>query len=204
MVALSACRRTASPAPARILGSMDAHTDSSHGGVEVRIAGPDDMAAVLAVERDAFGEPDEADLTEALTSGTAYVPGLSLIAEENGRVVGHILFTCAEVGVVRAAVLAPLAVLPDRQGAGIGTALVEAGLEACAAFGFELALVLGHPDYYPRFGFEPAIPHGIESPYPVEPAEAWMALELVPGVFERARGVVRVAGELMDPAMWRE
>jgi len=172
--------------------------------LRIRSATADDTGAVLAVERDAFGGEAEADLVVALMSGEVFVPALSLVAEESGGIVGHALFTRAEAGGVRAALLAPLAVAPGRQRSGVGSALVEAGLSVAAALGFEMVLVLGHPEYYPRLGFVPALPHGIEPPYPVDPPEAWMARELAAGALERARGVVRVADELMDPALWRE
>jgi len=132
------------------------------------------------------------------------VPELNLIAVEQSEIVGHVLFTRADASGVSAALLAPLAVVMEHQNSGVGAALVSAGLEAARTAGFELSLVLGHPEYYPRFGYVPAIPHGIEPPYPVDPPEAWMVLELVRGALGRARGGVRVADELMDPAMWRE
>ncbi len=172
--------------------------------IRIRAATESDTDALLAVERDAFGGDIEAELVIALTAGRGFVPGMSLVADEGGRIIGHALFTRAEAGDARAALLAPLAVASDRQGSGVGTALVETGLRVAAALCFEVALVLGHPEYYPRFGFESAIPLGIEPPYPVEPAEAWMVRELAPGALDRARGVVRVADELMDPALWRE
>lgn len=174
------------------------------GGVLLRVATPEDEAGVLAVERDAFGGDAEADLVRALVAGEAFVPQLSLVAVADDRIVGHVLFTRARAGAVDAALLAPLAAAPSWQHRGIGTALVREGLERAAALGFGLALVLGHPAYYPRFGFEPAEPHGIMPPYPVEPSEAWMAAELVPGSLARAAGIVEVAEALRHEEMWRE
>lgn len=170
----------------------------------IRVATAADTDALLRVERQAFGGDAEADLVVALMAGEAYVPDLNLVAEDNGEIVGHVLFTRADASDVSAALLAPLAVAPERQNSGIGSALASAGLKAAREGGFGLSLVLGHPAFYPRFGYVPAIPLGIEPPYPVDPPEAWMVLELVPGAAGRARGVVRVADELMDPVMWRE
>lgn len=178
---------------------MDALRD-----ITIRTAGPADLDVLLEAERAAFGEPEEADLVAALMAGSAFVPELNLVAVEGGRVIGHVLFTRARAGEADAALLAPLAVVPERQRSGIGTVLVTRGLEVARARGFGLALVLGHPEYYPRFGFRPASPLGIEAPYPIEPPEAWMALELVPGTFKRAAGAVEVAQELRAPEMWRE
>jgi putative acetyltransferase len=114
------------------------------------------------------------------------------------------LFTRAAVGAAAAVLLAPLAVDPEWQKRGVGTVLSRAGLATAHAMGFGLALVLGHPEYYPHFGFEPAMPYGIEPPYPVEPAEAWMVAELTPGALDAASGPVGMSEVFLDPAMWRE
>lgn len=172
--------------------------------ITIRAATPADLEALLDAERAAFGEPDEADLAAALIAGAGFVPKLNLIALAGDCVIGHVLFTRARAGENRATLLAPLAVVPERQRSGVGSALAVRGLEVARTLGFEIALVLGHPQYYPRFGFRPAFPLGIEAPYPIDPPEAWMALELVPGAFGRAAGVVEVAEELRAPEMWRE
>lgn len=173
--------------------------------LEIRSVDPRTDSAVQRVVGDAFGSDIEYGLIESLREDpTAWVPAWSLGAYDGGELLGHILFTPARAGDAIAALLAPLAVAPASQHGGVGSALVRAGLEVVAADGAEVALVLGHPDYYPRAGFEPAMPHGIEPPYPVDPPEAWMALELVPGAFLRAAGVVGVAAAFADPAMWRE
>lgn len=172
--------------------------------VTIRTATPGDLEALLEAERAAFGEPEEAGLAAALIAGAAFVPELNLIAVEEGSVIGHILFTRARAGAASAALLAPLAVVPEHQRSGVGGALAAHGLEVARGLGFEIALVLGHPEYYPRFGFQAAFPLGIEAPYPIHPAEAWMATELVPGAFGHAAGVVEVAEKLRAPEMWRE
>ncbi|MDP2233297.1 MAG: N-acetyltransferase, partial [Actinomycetota bacterium] len=156
------------------------------------------------VEREAFGGSSEAELVVALMSSSAFIPELSLVADNDGLIVGHVLFTRAYAGGVPAALLAPLAVAPAYQRCGIGGELVRAGLGTALAGGFQLSLVLGHPEYYPRFGYEPAEPYGILPPYPVTPPEAWMVLEMDMGARERAGGTVQVADELMLPEMWRK
>ena len=172
----------------------------------VRIATADDLEAVAQVECAAFGGHAEAELVRALAQdAAAYLPELSLLAEDASGLAGHVLFTRARSGGgARAVLLAPLAVVPARQNAGVGSLLVREGLERVRQRGFEVALVLGDPGYYGRFGFTPARAFGILPPYPVDPEEAWMALELVPGALARAAGPVAVAKAFMDPVLWRE
>lgn len=173
--------------------------------IEVRPVDPDADTGVERVVCAAFGSDVEYRLVADLRGDpSAWMPELSLGAYEDEEIVGHVLFTRVVAGTVPAVLLAPLAVVPERQNAGVGTALVRAGLEAARAGGARLALVLGHPEYYPRFGFEPALPYGIEPPYPVDPAEAWMVVELVPGVLSEASGAVAMSEVLLDPDLWRE
>jgi putative acetyltransferase len=121
-----------------------------------------DRAAVRRVVTAAFGRALEAALVDRLRAeGDA---ALSLVAVEDGRVVGHILFSPLKAP-VRALALAPVAVVPARQRSGIGTALIEAGLERARALGWEAAFVLGEPSFYRRFGFDPALAAGFQSPY---------------------------------------
>jgi putative acetyltransferase len=178
--------------------------------VRIRPARPDDHATVLAVEAAAFGRPDEAQLVAALLDDPTAQPALSLLAEAEGTAVGHVLFTNAVVegdGVMLpASLLAPLAVMPDAQGQGIGQALIAAGIEALAARGIGLVFVLGHIDYYPRAGFRPALPFGLRAPYDIDPAlaDAWMVREIRPGLLGTVQGTVRCAATLMHPELWRE
>lgn len=121
-----------------------------------------DHAAVRQVVADAFGQAVEADLVDRLRAdGNA---ALSLVAVEDGRVIGHILFSPLEAP-MRALALAPVAVVPARQRSGIGTALIEAGLDRARAAGWEAVFVLGEPAFYRRFGFDPALAAGFQSPY---------------------------------------
>jgi putative acetyltransferase len=138
-----------------------------------------DLGAIRRVVEAAFGRPAEADLVDGLTrEGDALV---SLVAEIDGRIGGHVLFS--RLGSDRAlalAQLAPLAVDPPLQRHGIGAALARAGLDACRELGLDGVVVLGHPDYYPRFGFGAQAATGLISPFAGNPA--YMALALDPGV----------------------
>ncbi|MEV7525702.1 bifunctional class I SAM-dependent methyltransferase/N-acetyltransferase [Streptomyces sp. NPDC091371] len=137
-----------------------------------------DAAAVRDVNLAAFGTPLEADLVDALRTDGSWLPGLSYVAEgPDGAVVAHALLTACEVDGARALALAPVAVDPALQRSGAGSAVVRAVLAAARKRGESLVLVLGHPDYYPRFGFVPASRFGIRAPFEV-PDEAMMALVL--------------------------
>jgi len=160
--------------------------------VTVRPETPADYASVRRVHEYAFEQAAEADLVEALRRTVRSY--LSLVAEVDGRVVGHIFFSPVTVESGPAAFtalgLAPMAVLPEHQRRGVGTALVRQGLAACAASGHPLVVVLGHPSYYPRFGFEPAAPRGLRSEYDV-PDEVFMVAELEPGALAGRGGLVK-------------
>jgi putative acetyltransferase len=162
--------------------------------IKIRPETPNDYAQIYEVNRLAFGRENEARLVEALRRRPEFIPALSLVAEEDGRIAGHVLFSPitleSEGGEKQAIALAPVAVLPEMQRRGIGSALIKYGLEACRRQGHRLVILVGHPEYYPRFGFKPARPMGIEAPFPVR-NEAWMALELEPGATRDLHGLVR-------------
>ena len=150
-----------------------------------------DEAAVRAVNESAFDTPEEANLVAALRRSAG--PIVSLVAEERGAIVGHIMFSPVELaGRPQLAImgLAPMAVSPGHQRKGIGSALVRAGFESCRKLGFGAVVVLGHADYYPRFGFVPAARFGVGCEYEV-PEDVFMAIELIPDYLKRARGTVR-------------
>jgi putative acetyltransferase len=159
--------------------------------VTVRHEAEHDRVAIWNVNKAAFEGDDEANLVDALRVG-GFVE-VSLVAEMDGEIVGHILFSRVAivtiVGTVDALSLAPMAVLPSHQWQGIGSRLVEAGLEACRARGHKVVVVLGHPDFYPRFGFSAELARPLESPF--GGGEAWMALELVPGALKGVEGRIR-------------
>ena len=156
----------------------------------VRPEREDDHGAVETVLLDAFESPLEAHLVQALREAGALT--LSLVAEIDGQVVGHVAFSpvsiAREGGTYDAVGLAPVAVLETHQRKGIGAALIEAGLESLRRDGHALVVLLGHPSYYPRFGFSRADGFGLRWEHDAPP-EAFMALELVPGAAQP--GVVR-------------
>ena len=157
---------------------------------DVRSERPEDFEAIREVHERAFDpSPVEAQLVEALRESQAYVPELCLVAIHDGSVVGHIAFSRARLESGRDVLaLAPMAVLPEYQRQGAGSALISEALGRAAETRFALIVVVGHADYYPRFGFEPADALGIQAPFEVPP-EAWMALRL-PAYTPEARGTV--------------
>jgi predicted N-acetyltransferase YhbS len=155
-----------------------------------------DREAILSLHRAAFGEAEGEEVSmlagELLDDPTAK-PILSLLAEEGHEVMGHVLFTAVRIvhekTTVPGQILAPVGVAPVAQGRGIGGALIRAGLKRLAADDTRLVFVLGHPGYYPRFGFSPAGRLGFQAPYPIpeKNADAWMVKELHSGVLSRVR-----------------
>ncbi|MHB9029011.1 MAG: GNAT family N-acetyltransferase [Candidatus Latescibacterota bacterium] len=168
----------------------------------IREEHPEDIPAIRLVNERAFGQPMEADLVDALRAGCDEF--LSLVAVLDDRVVGHILFTPATIesnnGIVRGMGLAPAAVLPEFQKQGIGSHLIQEGLRMLRARSCPFVIVLGHPEYYPRFGFEPASKFGLRSQWEGVPDEAFMALILDEAVMEGVTGVARYRDEF-DAAM---
>ncbi|MEU8852618.1 N-acetyltransferase [Streptomyces sp. NPDC048564] len=137
-----------------------------------------DIPAVRAINLAAFETSSEADLVDALRADPAWIEGLSLVAmDDDGRPVGYALLTRCHIGDVPALCLAPCAVRPERQSSGAGSAVIRAALAAAQAKGEHYVVVLGHPAYYPRFGFDRASAHGIGLTIDV-PDEALMALTL--------------------------
>jgi putative acetyltransferase len=156
----------------------------------IRREDPRDIPAIRSINEDAFGRPDEAGLIERLRA-EGVVLG-SLIAEMQNRAVGHILFSRMWIdttaGAVPAVALAPMAVLAEYQRQGIGQQLVHHGLDLLRGQREQIVIVLGHPDYYPRFGFSVERARCLESPFP---PEAFMAMELIPGALAGIQGKVR-------------
>ncbi|MEW9548258.1 GNAT family N-acetyltransferase [Nonomuraea sp. NPDC050783] len=166
--------------------------------VVVRVAAAGEEAAVRGVLLAAFPTPLEADLVDALRADPAWIPALSRVAAYpiegriagRGRVVAHALLTRCHIGDVPALALAPVAVVPAEQRRGLGTLVVEDALATARGLGERAVVVLGHPAYYPRFGFTPAARHGITAPFDA-PADALMALSL--DGTPPPRGVIRYA-----------
>ena len=167
--------------------------------VTIRPERVEDASRVRQVNELAFGQPAEADLIEKLQRACTDL--LSLVAEED-EVVGHILFTPVAVEGAGQRVLgmglAPMAVLPDRQRQGIGSRLVRRGLDILRERGCPFVVVVGHPDYYPRFGFEPASVHGLASQWEGVPDAAFMVLVLDERAMAGVSGVAIYRGEFSE------
>ena len=178
--------------------------------MEIREATDSDLNDVLLVEKEAFGYDKEANLVKDLLSDPSAKPLYSLLAFDNDRAVGHVLFTSAQLegkqNCASISLLAPLAVSPDFQKQGVGGKLIERGLHHLKNAGFDLIFVLGHPEYYPRYGFKPAGVQGFDAPYPIpeEHANAWMVQELRQGIIGSVSGKVKCADMLNKPEHWRE
>ena len=161
--------------------------------IGIRAEAPDDKAAIRHVNQMAFEGGEEAVLVDAIRQSSSYVPELSLVAEADRLVVGHVLFSGIAIesssGSMAALALAPLAVLPAWQRQGIGSALVRQGLARSRDMGHGIVVVVGDPGYYERFGFRPARQQGLECTLPV-PDEAFMALALQAGALDSVRGTV--------------
>ncbi|HUG43923.1 MAG TPA: N-acetyltransferase [Acidobacteriota bacterium] len=157
----------------------------------IRSERPEDASQVRRVNEQAFGGTGEADLVDRLRLACA--DSLSLVAEDD-VVAGHILFTPVVLESARRRVvgmgLAPMAVLPDRQREGIGSQLLRRGLDMLRERGCPFVVVIGHPEYYPRFGFVPASVHGLSSQWESVPDEAFMVLVLDERVMKEASGVI--------------
>lgn len=142
----------------------------------IRTATSAHHSAIHQVVAAAFGQEDEAQLVDRLRAdGDAMV---ELVADDAGAIVGHILFSRLGIGAATGAALAPVAVAPARQRGGIGAALTRAGIEQCRALGVPAIVVLGHADYYPRFGFSAALAAPLDAPFS---GPSFMAIELSPG-----------------------
>ena len=162
--------------------------------ITIRQETPFDIPAIHTVNVQAFeGREAEAKLVDAIRKSENFIPELSLVAAENGQIPGHILFSRIHIETQNASIpalaLAPMAVLPAYQKRGIGSDLVRHGLSLCKSLGHSLVIVLGHPGYYPRFGFSSAAANSLECPYG-DCGAAWMALELVAGALHGVCGRV--------------
>ena len=152
-----------------------------------------DHELIADIYRDAFGRDNEARFLEAIRKSADFIPDLSLVAVRRGELVGHILFSrigiVTPAGVRSALGLAPQAVLPKVQRRGIGSALVRQGLRRAAGLKHGIAFLVGHPNFYPRFGFRSARPLGFEPPFPV-PDEVFLVNEVLPRSLEGLSGDV--------------
>jgi putative acetyltransferase len=158
----------------------------------IRKEQPEDMEKIRQLNLRAFETETEAKLVDTLRQSG--IPLISLVAEEKDKLIGHILFSPVSIdenfSTPAIAGLAPMAVLPNWQKKGIGSRLVREGLKHCKQSGYAAVVVLGHPDYYPRFGFVPSVRYGIKSEYDV-PDNVFMIKKLENDALKGLRGMVR-------------
>ena len=152
-----------------------------------------DLKDILYVEGEAFQRDSEVKITRDMLSDPSAIPRLSLLAFIKNQPVGHILFTRGHIEgtpQINVSFLAPLAVIPKFQKQGIGGALIKEGIKRLSKMGVDLVFVVGHPEYFPRFGFTPALKLGFQPTYPlpVEVADAWMVLALHPNIIGTTSG----------------
>lgn len=165
-----------------------------------------DYLIVTKLVESAFRDLKESEhrehlLVERLRESEAFIPELSLVAESEHEIIGHILMTKIEIvtddKVTTSLGLAPVSVLPEYQGQGVGGALIREAHKRAAGLGYGSSILLGHKDYYPRFGYKKAIDFGIEFPFEV-PHEFCMAVELLPDGLKDVHGVVKYSKPFME------
>ena len=151
-----------------------------------------DLDGISKINIEAFDTKEEVTIVNALRSSG--VTNISLVYEKNNELVGHILFTPVELigdkSSLKLMGLAPMAVIPKFQNKGVGSSLIKEGIQQCIDNGYDAIIVLGHPDYYPKFGFVPSIKYGIKSEYDV-PDEVFMALELKENILKGKHGIIK-------------
>ena len=160
--------------------------------MSIRAENKTDINNIWQINAEAFEGEEEANLINALrNSDTSYI---SLVYEENNKLVGHIFFTPVELvddtSNLRLIGLAPMAVSPKMQNKGIGSSLIKAGIKQCLNEGYDAIIVLGHPNYYPKFGFIPSVKYGIKSEYEV-PEDVFMILELKENALKGKTGTIK-------------
>jgi putative acetyltransferase len=181
--------------------------------IHIRPAHAADLQGISNVVHSAFGYqegPVIIQLVNTLLADSTAQPVHAWVASTETRIVGYILFSSAQLRSAElslpAAILAPLAVHLDYQSQGIGGKLIQQGITQLTQEGVDLAFVLGHPDYYPRYGFRAAGSHALQAPFPIpeQNAPAWMVQELRPGILGVIKGDVVCANALHRPEYWRE
>ena len=160
--------------------------------MSIRAEEKSDIDGIWKVNTEAFETSEEANIVNALrNSGVTHI---SLVYENNGGLAGHILFTPVELigdtSGLKLMGLAPMAVTPSLQNKGIGSSLIKAGIQDCINDGYDAIVVLGHPDYYPKFGFVPSVKYGIKSEYDV-PDDVFMVLELKENALKGKQGTMK-------------
>jgi len=159
----------------------------------------DDYSWVIELTEKAFetleiSDHNEGKLVDTLRKANTFIEELSLVAELNGQIVGHILFTPIIINngeqQFQSLVLAPVSVLPAFQKQGIGAELSLAGHQKAKELGFQSVILIGHPEYYPRFGYKPASTWGIKTHYELPSDDVFMAVELTEGALSNVSGMV--------------
>lgn len=163
--------------------------------LEIRPEERGDIAAIRDVNRRAFGQDQEGNIVDALRANGGAL--LSLVATQHGRIVGHIMYSPAGVGRILGAALGPMAVVPEEQGNGIGTKLVEVGNGQLARLGYPLIVVVGHPKFYSRFGFRPASTYGVTCAWDL-PDDVFMVMALDDTKMAAAAGAAVYRPEFMS------
>ena len=167
--------------------------------INIRKETPEDYLQVIELTEKAFealeiSDHNEGKLVDKLRKAPTFIEDLSLVAEVNGQVVGHILFTPIIIDngeqQFQSLVLAPVSVLPEFQKQGIGGQLIGAGHQKAIELGFQSVILIGHPEYYPRFGFKPASIWGIKTHYELPSDDVFMAVELSEGALSNVSGIV--------------
>ncbi|MFC2154734.1 GNAT family N-acetyltransferase [Candidatus Altiarchaeota archaeon] len=165
--------------------------------VTIRSESAEDFDLIDEVIESAFGQKNEAVLVRTLRETEDYVPELSLVAIVEEELVGHILFYPVKVGDDTGLILAPMAVKPPLQKKGIGGKLIREGFKKAVAQGYDSIILVGHPEYYPKFGFEKASKWSIKLQFEV-PDEAFMAIELKEDSLQNRDGVVELPQPYLD------
>lgn len=169
--------------------------------VNVRSEEPSDYQKIYEINKIAFGGEVEARLVNNLRKTKGFIPQLSLVAEKDGKVVGHILFSIIHINTgadnIPVLALAPMAVLPEYQKQGIGSLLIKEGLIKCKELGHKIVVLVGHPNYYPRFGFTPANERGLKLPFEA-PEESFMVYEIIPNSLAGITGTIEYPPEFAE------
>lgn len=168
--------------------------------IEIRQENENDFSGVFDVNKLAFGRENEANLVNLLRKSKAFIPELSLVATLGSEIVGYILFTKIQIvnaknSVTESLALAPVAVQPNFQHKGIGGQLIKYGLNKAREMQYKSVIVLGHKNYYPRFGFEATTKWHIESPFQLSDSGNFMGMELVTDGLKNAQGLVKYPKE---------
>lgn len=176
-------------------------SDVIHNRLNIRPETKKDFSKITQVNDFAFGQKNEGRLIERLRQTEKYIPELSLVAELDDEIIGHILFypitIHSDISKFLSISLGPMAVAPVHQRKGIGSQLVIEGLEAAKKLGHRSVIVVGHPEYYPKFGFKRASQWNIKVPFEV-PDDAFLAMELAEGELEGKSGTVEYPKEFNE------